>query len=416
MPHAAAAADVAALAAPALAGRAAGSLGAARAGRHLASRLAALGWQPAGVRGWTEPVEVAGAWLRATPELRIGERRLRHRRDFAAAPGASGRFAGTLRPLTDAPLAAETIAGAALLLAERPAGLALPALAAAAARHGAAALLVEDDDAPWRRKAVAAEPHPLPVLHLRRELAHELVAGEGSPVVGEIALDRRPRRCANLLAVLPAPPGAPTVALTAHFDHLGDDPDGVRFPGAFDNASGAAALLSAAERLARTPPPGVRLLCAFLTGEESGLWGARRLAARGDLAAVLNLDGVGAAPRLARLRLGSTDAGEPLVALALPLLAARGIEPVFTAERDDALAFRRAGIPVLGLGEEPRRGLPFLHTPDDLPERLHGAAIADAGALVAELAVAIARTLADARGWIPGSAGAPRSRSEGRLP
>lgn len=417
MPRAAAAvaADVAALASPAFAGRAAGSPGAARAARHVAQRLAELGWRPAGIDGWTEPVEVAGAWLHATPELRIGERRLRHRRDFAVAPGAFGRFAGTLRPLTDEPLAAEAISGSALLLTERPADFELPALAAVAARHGAAALLVEDGDAPWRRKSVAIESHPLPVLHLRRDLARALAAQTGSPVVAEVAFDQRSRRCANVLAALPAAPGAATLALTAHFDHLGDDPDGIRFPGAFDNASGAAALLVAAERLARSPPSGVRVLAAFLTGEESGLWGARRLAAREDLAAVLNLDGVGAEPRLARLRLGSTDAREPLVALARPLLAARGIESVLTLGRDDALAFRRAGVPALGLGEEPPDGLPRLHTPDDVPEELHHEAVAAAGELVAELAVAVARTFVEATRWRPKPA-APAARASERGP
>jgi hypothetical protein len=394
---AAVAADIGALTSPALAGRAAGSAGAARAAQRLAARLAALGWQPAGAQGWRDPVQVKGAWLRITPALRVGERRLRHRRDFAPLAGASGRFTGPLLPLGNGPVREEAIAGAVLLAADRPPRVSLAALAAAAAARGAVALLVEDGNAEWRRKGVAAEAHPLPVLALAGAVARELAGAAGLEISGIVDFDRRPRACANVVAALPGAPGAPIVALTAHYDHLGDDPDGIRFPGAFDNAAGVAALLATAARLASRPRLEVELLVAFLTGEESGLWGARRLAARGDLAALINVDGVGAEPRLARLRLGSADAEEPLVALALPLLAARGIEPVMTNGRDDSLAFRRAGIQTLGLGEEPRAGLPFLHTPDDLPERLHGAAVAACGTLVAELATTVA--LAGARGW-----------------
>jgi Zn-dependent M28 family amino/carboxypeptidase len=68
------------------------------------------------------------------------------------------------------------------------------------------------------------------------------------------------------------------VVLTAHFDHLGlrevpPGQDGI-FNGADDNASGTAAVLEIARRLASAKPPERNVLAVLTSGEEMGLLGS----------------------------------------------------------------------------------------------------------------------------------------------
>src|SRR5690606_11947112 len=69
------------------------------------------------------------------------------------------------------------------------------------------------------------------------------------------------------------------VVYSAHWDHFGKDPelegDSI-YNGAYDNATGVAALLEIAEAFARQePPPQRSLLFLATTLEESGLLGSR---------------------------------------------------------------------------------------------------------------------------------------------
>ena len=67
------------------------------------------------------------------------------------------------------------------------------------------------------------------------------------------------------------------VAFSAHWDHLGIGPavDGDSiYNGAYDNASGVAALLAAARQAVASPRPRRSLLFVFVTAEESGLLGS----------------------------------------------------------------------------------------------------------------------------------------------
>lgn len=96
-----------------------------------------------------------------------------------------------------------------------------------------------------------------------------------------------------------------TVVLGAHYDHLGHggfgslDPDstGVVHNGADDNASGAAALIQVAARLAASPPARTVVFIAF-SGEEQGLLGSAHYVKQpiyplADMLAMVNLDMVG---------------------------------------------------------------------------------------------------------------------------
>lgn len=104
-----------------------------------------------------------------------------------------------------------------------------------------------------------------------------------------------------------AEPSEEWVLLGAHFDHLGlgergtsladkDEKGQIHF-GADDNASGVAAVLDMARRLAKAPRP-VNVALAFWSGEELGLLGSTRFIESGLLApesirAYINFDMVG---------------------------------------------------------------------------------------------------------------------------
>ena len=88
-------------------------------------------------------------------------------------------------------------------------------------------------------------------------------------------------------------PGARTIVITAHYDHLGLR-DGSLYHGADDNASGVAVLLAAARHFAKAPPRH-QMVFAALDAEEIGLRGARALLSspllpRGRIALNVNLD------------------------------------------------------------------------------------------------------------------------------
>ena len=114
----------------------------------------------------------------------------------------------------------------------------------------------------------------------------------------------RPFTDVNVAGLLPG--GDPelageTVVVTAHYDHLGVGPevDGDSiYNGAYDNASGAALLLSLAEAFGRLePPPGRSVLFLALTAEESGLLGSKHYVDEPILpleatVANINVDGV----------------------------------------------------------------------------------------------------------------------------
>ncbi len=103
----------------------------------------------------------------------------------------------------------------------------------------------------------------------------------GIELVLRIDVQARPSRASNVLAVLPGTDPASKdgwVVLTAHYDHLGSQPvpagrDGV-WNGADDNASGTAAVLEIARRLAALPQRARSALVFLTSGEDRGLLGS----------------------------------------------------------------------------------------------------------------------------------------------
>lgn len=153
------------------------------------------------------------------------------------------------------------------------------------------------------------------------------------------------------------------VAFSAHWDHLGIGPvvDGDSiYNGAYDNASGVAALLAVARQAAASPRPRRSLLFVFVTAEESGLLGSAWYAQHPtvpirSIIANVNVDGASVRGRFRSLEV----LGEKKSTLG-PLLrryvAPQGIrlEPEARPEvgsfyRSDHFSFAKAGVPAVSV-------------------------------------------------------------------
>ena len=153
------------------------------------------------------------------------------------------------------------------------------------------------------------------------------------------------------------------VVVGAHFDHLGtssrfaNDPELLNsmHPGADDNASGTAAVLELARRLAAKPPARSVLVIHF-DAEEWGLVGSRAFVHQPPVPAstivfMLNLDMVG---RLRGRPLGidGSAADSPTIALADSVARAIGVPAAHSsasAGRSDHAVFALIGVPALSL-------------------------------------------------------------------
>jgi hypothetical protein len=110
------------------------------------------------------------------------------------------------------------------------------------------------------------------------------------------------------------------------------------------------------------------------------------------LTAVINVDGFGMEPSLRAIRTGYAQSGNWLADMAAASYAARGTQVQWVTGGDDSMAFQRAGLTALGLGQQPTQPWPgAFHTPDDSLERLHLATIDETAntlvALIDHLAV-----------------------------
>jgi Zn-dependent M28 family amino/carboxypeptidase len=190
----------------------------------------------------------------------------------------------------------------------------------------------------------------------------------GVRVRAKVHSDVRTVRTANVVGLLPGrdPQRADEpVLISSHYDHLGlrnGGNGGVRVHhGAYDNASGVALLLAAAEAAAAMDEAPARpLLFVSTTAEESGLLGAEWYA-RHPLfplrrtAAVLNVDGAnlfGRTHDVGPLGADRSDLGTLVEAAA----AAEGMEMSPEAHPEQGMFFRqdhfplaRAGVPAIAL-------------------------------------------------------------------
>lgn len=359
------------------AGRLSGTEGAYRTAAHLARALGAAGYRPVSPSGYRHSVPVPAARLVERVSLSVAGRTLQHRVDFGhwSSVSSGGAGAGPLLVVRDGDsLAPADVAGRIGLIAERPADFDLSSTVAAAADLGLVALLVEYGEPRWFHKTVLPGQGRVPVLRVRTALAAELSQAADAPVALDVPVVTDTLTCHNVYGLLPGRRTEHTVVLAAHYDHVGDDPGGPRFPGAWDNASGVATMLAVARELAtRATALPFNILVAFLTGEESGLWGARHLAAAPPLplSVVLNVDGLGSEAGLFKVRVGQTTRSDWFAELATTVLENRGSQVEWASGQDDSIAFLAAGLPTIGLGEHYAcPGGLTAHTPDDEPATL----------------------------------------------
>jgi len=163
------------------------------------------------------------------------------------------------------------------------------------------------------------------------------------------------------------------VILGAHYDHLGQGPDGTIWPGANDNASGVAVLLEIARTWqAQGYVPRRTVVFAAWDAEEQGLLGSIHYAAHPrypleDTVAMLQLDMVGAGAGALALD------GEP--GLLEHLLSVAEALAIPTAEyplgRSDHVPFLEAGVPAgLLIWWDPDQAIPHYHRPGDTDEQI----------------------------------------------
>jgi Zn-dependent M28 family amino/carboxypeptidase len=210
----------------------------------------------------------------------------------------------------------------------------------------------------------------------------------------------------NVAAVVPGmDAAAAALVIGAHYDHLGmggagsldAKPDGRLHPGADDNASGVAALVELARRLApRRGELRRSVVFAAFAGEEEGTLGSSFFvktppAAVRAIAAMLNLDMVG------RLRGGALEVHGTGTSAAFPALVeganrTAGLRLVLDpkgAGPSDHNAFFLAGHPVLafttGVHDD-------YHRPTDTAERVDGPGLLR----IVDFVESLARALANA--------------------
>jgi Peptidase family M28 len=199
----------------------------------------------------------------------------------------------------------------------------------------------------------------------------------------------------------------PTVILVAAIFLLIDIALSHVVPGANDNASGVAAVLSAAEELGRQPLETLDLWVVLTGSEESLAEGMRSWvrAQGGELdpgrTLVLNVDSVSHGPVGYEVSLGPVitvplDSGlvERCEALAEAQAGPQGnpsAQPLSYALLDDALPAQLRGLSSITIREAERS--PWYHTAGDVPERVDGKTLTKATEFVCALARLIDREL-----------------------
>jgi hypothetical protein len=387
-------ADVEALSAPALRGRATGTEGAERAASLLGIRMRETGLSPLPgnqAKGYRIPYSLTR--YRLVPEetkLAIDGVSLQWGRDYVSAfarnPGLSIGWrvaildgsapdveASASRAWEEALNAKEGLIIGYIHSAEPPKVWGFYRARAVQGRLGTAGNL----PTALNRPMVCLTPSGLDRLGITE--ANAFAIQRPHEVVYDPQCKEERVECWNLAGYVPGEgpdEGKSVTILSAHFDHL--DPEGsVWYPGADDDASGCAVALEVGRRLAcHHPKRGVVIL--LCSGEELGMLGSRAFLAsnRIPLASIradINMDMVGRADAGGLAILPCTGEG-PMTALVSTGrdiakamgLRLRGNESALWG-RSDHLAFAEKAIPVAYVTS----GLhPDYHKPTDTPEKL----------------------------------------------
>ena len=179
------------------------------------------------------------------------------------------------------------------------------------------------------------------------------------------------KTAANVIGVIKGTNPSEGVVYSAHWDHFGirdpqpgDAKDADRiFNGAYDNASGVAAVLEIAKAFAKAPQkPARAIYFAFVTAEESGLLGSAFLAANPPVAidkvvANINIDGVNyLGPTTDMVQLGAERSSLGPMVEAILKERSRTLTGDTHPERgyffrSDHFSFAKLGVPAISLSE-----------------------------------------------------------------
>lgn len=374
------------LSSPDFAGRRVGTDGHARATTFLQEAFHQCGWEVSTQQfALTTPVMDLIAPLRLEQLAASGSvlRAFAHRTEFCEHPRSASALEareGSVVLLADQ----AARAGAWVVLDTAPSRADFTRLAVQLAQQGAQGILIPlaaDTEGYLVKRIIGVFPSALPVLAVRADLLPTLV---GTRIRAQIPLAFHTPQGCNVLAHL-AGRGALSahapLLIGAHYDAMGDDPGGYRFPGATDNAAAVAVLLELARSLVSAPvhPQRPVLLVAF-DAEEVGARGSYALAlhfkAQAKRPFLLNLDGAACQNESVWIEPGA-QSEQLLEALEQ---AGRWLD-IPLAEGDiasDQRSFLHEGFAALGLSV----GAARLHTPSDTMEQVQPAALAVAARLL----------------------------------
>ena len=423
------------LAAPEMAGRQPGTKGYDRAAAAMAERFAALGLEPGGDDGYLQRFPIEANTIVGQPRLTMttgGEpRALQHGQDFilrgftgsgpVEAPVVFVGYGLTLPELGWDDYGGRELTGKIVLAFKQPppwehdggswgeAHLPRPKAINAAAHGAVGLLLVSRPNDQDTQPLIASFLHgpgehneTLPQLHVTGAVADGLLAGSGSslselhtsidearaPVapidlaatasIDVLARYQRDAPTMNVVGILPGTDDALAkehLVIGGHLDHVGQQGD-IVYPGANDNASGAAAVLAVARAFVHgNVRPARTVVFVLFAGEEQGIHGADAYVANPALplasgVAMLNTDCPGEGDAL-RIACGNAN----------PELWGMGAA---IAQRRDGVTLTQGGCYGGGCDGQPffdagwptlwfalANGGTFLHRPGDTPETLN---------------------------------------------
>lgn len=398
-----------ALSSEAFTGRLAGSPGGTAAGDYIAEMFARYRLQPAGQDGtFFQTFPVTYTTMSEVPQIEVilpdGESISNYELYESFAPvvlgyagegAASGRVHWVNQCRT-ADFADLLLVDQIVLCKPELGSEALVTSSRLALEYGASGLLLLSDQ--QDRPADFADryqevwvPETIPVLRVYPSLVEDLLAGSDLTIddlLGSdtsmvlqtearlvVETDETARFSArNVLGVLPGrePAFADEIVIVgAHYDHMGQGPDGTYWPGANDNASGVSAILEIArswQELGFVPRRTV--LFAAWDAKEWGLFGSRFYVERPSYplektVGSIQLDMVGAGPSVLAI-----SGDQRLAQQLLDAADASGVEATISnLGRSDHVPFLEADVPATLLiwhsEEEP---VPHYHRPVDLPQ------------------------------------------------
>ncbi len=414
------------LASPDYAGRRTGSPQAAEAARWIAEQMELYNLQPGAPDGtFFQAVPVPYTALTAIPTLRLenpdtGETMsLTYQETFREAIGGHAGGGEVDAPVVWLPngYQEEMMLGGRIVLKRQEGDVAEEARLAY--EHGAGGLILVMQDAytnMQERTLFVAEPaaDTIPVVEIVEETWRGIIKLAGlttqealnaPPALMlqlkvQLAVPYEPLQTAtafNVIGVIPGTqPDAQPLVIAAHYDGVGDLPDGTAYPGANKNASGVAVMLDVARVLRESGYRPTNPIYFIAWGAEEALFASARHYA--DQPAVpldrtmglLELDTVGAARSYYLDLEGNKDhEGELLFNLELAAdLLQRRVSPTIYKGNNTHAILRARGVPSILL-YWPRTD--DIHTPQDTPDTLDPHKLTTTGEVVALAAMMLTR-------------------------